>query len=212
MHRPALVLTCGLLLGAGACIDDPAALSGDPIPLSAAEAEILGVTVWRDILTQQTAAVANADNVASLIDFVVTADDRQVDVDLVLIEECDLGGDREVNGIVTGEADAAGNGFVQVEIVQKWEACALIEEDQRIRLTGAPDVDARIRYDFTAAGELDVEGRMEGSVLVEFPDGRAGDCPYSVTFSGAESLATGRFVFRAKGVACGEAINGRIEL
>lgn len=200
------------LLVTAACIDDPAALSDDPLPLSAAEAEILGVTVWRDIMLKQQEALANARNVQGLIDFVTQADDGRVDVELVLIEECELGGDREVDGTVVGEADPAGNGFVEVEIVQRWDGCALIQGDQRLRLTGDPNVDARIRYDFTADGQFDVEGRMEGNVISQFPDGRSGSCVYSATFSGAESLTTGRFVFRTKGLVCGEAVNLREEL
>jgi hypothetical protein len=213
MLRSALPAICSLtLLGAGACIDDPAALSDEPLSLSAAEAEILGITVWRDIMTQQAVALANADNVESLIDFVLQTQDRRVEVDLVADAECEFGGDRVVTGNVRGEADTAGAGFVQVEIIQSWDECAIADGDARVQLTGDPDINARVRYDFTADRELDLEGRMEGSLKVLLPDGRSGDCPYSVTFSGAESLTTGRFVFRAKGLACGEDINARTEL
>jgi hypothetical protein len=146
------------LIPLSACIDDPTAISGDPLPLSEAEAQILGVTVWRDIMLQQQDALANANNVESLIEFVARSDDRRVDQRLVLIEDCDFGGEREFHGLVRGEADASGDGFVEVQIVQKWEDCRWVEKDQRLVLSGDPDVDARVRYDFTPEGDLDVEG------------------------------------------------------
>lgn len=212
MRTVSVVALAATLLVPAGCIEDPAALSDEPLSLSAAEAEILGITVWRDIMTQQAVALANADNVQSLIDFVLQTQDRRVEVDLVSDAECEFGGDRVVTGNVRGEADEAGNGFVQVEIIQSWDECAIADGDARVQLTGDPNIDALVRYDFTADGELDLEGRMEGNLKVLLPDARSGDCPYSVTFSGAESLTTGRFVFRAKGLACGEAINARTEL
>jgi hypothetical protein len=213
MRRLLILAACAVLPATAAgCIDDPAALAGDPIPLSSEEAEILGVTVWRDILTKQQDALADAANVQSLIDFVRQADDGVIEVELKVIEECEFSGEREVDGIVTGEVDPEGNGFVQVENVQRWDGCSLSLGNDRIQLTGDPDINSRIRYDFTAAGGLDVDGRMEGNVIIQFPDGRVGGCGYSVTFSGAESLTTGRFVFRAKGIACGQNVNLRQEL
>ena len=71
MRTVSVVALAATLLVPAGCIEDPAALSDEPLSLSAAEAEILGITVWRDIMTQQAVALANADNVQSLIDFVL---------------------------------------------------------------------------------------------------------------------------------------------
>jgi hypothetical protein len=199
------------LFFAPACIDDPAAISGDPLPISAAEARILGVSVWRDIMVQGTTALDDATNVNDLVEFVRRSDDSSVDQRLLLDQECEYGGDVIVDGRVLGEADAAGNGFVEVAITQSWEECAVMFDDLRAVLIGDPNVDSNVRYDFAADGSMDIEGRMEGTIVVQLPDGRSGPCVYSVTFTGAES-PEGRLVFRKKGLVCNEAVNERVVL
>ena len=208
--RPVLrAFACALaLLTAAGCIDDPTALAEGELPLTAAEANILGLTVWRDVMIQQRDALGGDTFEQPFLSIVDRSEDGRLDLDLVLIEDCDFGGEREVDGFLNGESDAEGNGVLEFRIVQDWRSCALVEDGERFVLTGDPNVDATLRIEFTAEGSIDISGRMVGTVRTALPGGRSGRCDYSVTFSSA-GTEDGGTVFRTKGTMCNQAVNLR---
>jgi len=201
---PAMALT--LILGMGACIDDPTLVDDDPIPLSRAEAELLGLEVLRDFLEiafsvdPQAAAEASAAAVgpaAAIFTF-----DQSSDTTFT----CELGGTIDSHLEVSGTVDDVTNeAELLAVVVQTHRGCVAGEGDQLFTIDGLPNLTATFAFSLDGTGGVALEGSFEGAITAS-AGGRSGICVADVHFSGSVD-STGEDQFTVGGTMCGAAVD-----
>ena len=184
LRRTLLVL---LLLPVAACIDDPASLYEDPIPLTEEEAEILGLGIWRDAIEARLDVEADTVELAQLgalagpaaapVPFAASASQ---------VTPCTLGGDVSTEAGLTGFVDEeAGEVLLDFRIVQTHEDCREQGDGTTYTLIGAPSITAEFIFDFDVQGHFDIDGSITGGIVV-LTGGRSVACQVDLAFTGQQ--------------------------
>ncbi len=191
-----------LVVTASACIDDPASLYEDPIPITKAEAELLGLGLWRQSLeaglaAEQDPAPASPAGVAGVPEFFAAADSTTI--------ECALGGSVRVAAEISGSYDAdVGTAELEFTVRETHDYCRERDGETTYTLIGAPDI--TVSFDFQRApdGVIDVTGGLTGGV-VAFTGGRSLLCELDLVVGGR--IADGVTTTTVRGTVCGAAVD-----
>lgn len=199
---PRAALLLGVLLSS-ACIDDPAG-PDDGIPLSEAEAELLGLQVFRQALiarleteTQEQRVLQPGGPVAAPVDI-----SDQVSFTI----PCDQGGDIASEILLAGTVDdQTGLGSLTLTITQRHEDCAVEDQGVAFLLTGDPGITTTIRATAEVPGVVALTGTMRGAVDA-WVDGNVGRCEVNVAIAGVEVEGQAS-AYTMSGSVCGEDVD-----
>ena len=192
-----------LAVAVTSCIEDPTALENGLFPISEEEARILGISKFRQVLLSATGGLEETTGEAS-----TTVTDRstagELDVELVVLQDCEFGGQLEVDGFARGRIED-GAGFIELEFIQNHRDCAVQEGGARYLFRGAPNIDTLFRLDLAGDGSVEVSGFIRGAIIAGLPGGISTRCASDLTISSEVQEVGGQQLsgFRVKGLACG---------
>lgn len=202
MRAPYSVVLASMIAMTSACIDDPASLYDDPIPITEAEAELLGLGLWRQSLeaglaVEQDTEQASPARVAGVPEFFSASDSTTV--------ACTLGGSVRVAAEISGSYDVeVGTAELDFTVRETHDSCREVDGETTYTLIGAPDV--TVTFDFQRApdGVIDVTGGLTGGI-VAFTGGRSLYCQLDLLVSGR--VADGVTMVAARGTVCGAPVD-----
>lgn len=203
MTRLRAVATLALIIGAAACIDDPAAVD-DQFALTQEDAALLGLNFWRDALeaaidlaTQgpsgaPAAAPQQAPEVFTTTDTVMVAcalgGDVETIVDATLILDVDTG---------ALELDA---GFTITH-----DGCREQLEGQTFSFYGAPNIVVELMDASDGSGGRVVSGSIQGAAVV-ITEGAPVLCTMDVT-AGPSAVQGNTLTYPIRGTFCGQSMD-----
>jgi len=202
MRAPYTAVLASMVVAASACIDDPASLSEDPIPITEAEAELLGLGLWRQSLeaglaVEQDSGPSSSLRVAGVPEVFAATDSTTV--------TCTLGGSVSVVATVSGSYDAdAGTAELGFSVRETHDWCRERDGETTYTLIGAPDVTVAFDFRQAADGAVDVTGALTGGI-VAFTGGRSLYCELDLAVSGR--IADGVTTTSVRGTVCGAAVD-----
>ncbi|HSM05833.1 MAG TPA: hypothetical protein VK858_14545 [Longimicrobiales bacterium] len=195
--RRCLRFALPVLVGLAACDDD------DPtvpfVPLSEAEAELVGVGLWR-----QSHGVSL--EIPLGFDFAVGSPVARAPVSIDRKDEgspaCPLAGSVRYEVTVTGTVDdETGAGSLTIVTEQVHESCTLQEEQLVFTLDGNPGVTTEVDFSTDGVGNFETSGTMTGEVDAMVGE-TVGRCPVDLAFEGGET-STGAASYQIAGTMCG---------
>jgi hypothetical protein len=190
------------------CIDDPTFLHEDPIPITEAEAELLGLQVFFRALASRAVVDDEVGPVASLLAGppAATAAPETVTAVADTVVACELSGDvrteAELRATMDPVADTARLEFL---VVQTHEDCRQEEEGVTWTLLGAPDLTMDLIFSVDPAGRVTLDGTLEGAVVL-FTGGRSLPCEVALGLVGRED-GGGSVTYSVSGSMCGVAVD-----
>ena len=197
-RRPFLLLAVVSVVSFGACVDDPV-LPDYEIPLTEAEAEVLGIQVFRQALVQALAAsrdtAATSAPEAWRVPETLTLEDT-------LSVPCDLGGSIGMKLVLSITVDdEVGTESLTLSLIQTHRQCQVKEGGVTFTLVGAPNVDVTMTVSADGSGQTGLSGSMTGG-LAAAVDHRAQTCTLDVHFTGT-SHEDGSATLQYTGTVCG---------
>jgi len=190
-----------------ACIDDPTLVDDDPIPLSRADAELLGLQVWRQIFENALAAAddpeASGGPAAAPVQFAAAQDTTLT---------CELGGTVDAHIEVSGSGDdETGEIELTLAVTQAHHGCVEDAGDgSRFTLDGWPDVTATLTFGLDAAQTITLTGSIEGAIRAA-AGGRSGICAVDIAFGGQQD-AQGVGSYSVDGTMCGASVDELVDV
>lgn len=194
------------VLATTACVEDP--IQPDLlIPLSEAEAELLGLQVFRQALSVGLEASRGADS--SAVAAPMLAVERAFVEDSVTVA-CDLGGTLKNKIELSVEVDQeAGVGSLTLTLTQSHTGCLTKENDVEFRMDGAPAVVLSMKLDFDSSGTMRGSGTVTGGVTASV-DYRSSTCVTDLAFTTLDQ-ADGTSTSTVSGTMCGQAVSGTLD-
>lgn len=196
-RRALAALVFGVALATTACDDDePVA-----VPLTASEAELLGVGMWRQGFS---VGVSIPIGFGSTAGAPVAA--QTVEVDDEVLVSCELGGQvSNALSVFSVVDEETGAGEASITIVQSHDSCTFQEGGTTFTVSGAPNITTVWEFDGDGAGNMDFTGSIMGGVTASTGEA-SGQCPIDIAFDGA--LTAGTSVdFSIAGEVCGRAVS-----
>jgi hypothetical protein len=198
LPRPLLLgLSLGTVLALGACDDDEPAV----IPLTASEAELLGVGMWRGGWEVGVSIPVGFGTAARL-----PLAAQTVDYDDEIVVSCGLGGQvtnaLSIFAVVNQETGA---GEASITNVQTHEACTFQEGGTTFTVNGAPGVTTVWEFEGDGAGNTTFTGSITGAVDASVGES-SGLCPVDLGFDGALTGGT-QVDLSIAGDVCGQAVS-----
>jgi hypothetical protein len=213
LRAGALVLAW--LAATTACVDDPTN-TGSPIPMTLAEAEVLGLDVLYHALAARLEADIDEDapgagpNLAGAAGYGAHAAGVPVEIDeqASAAIPCATSGDIQVTVAAFGTIDdEAGTGDLTFRIVLDHEACETSREGHEFELAGFPDLAVELRFTATQNDRLTLYGEIDGGVLVSRDGSFLGLCVADVVITGAVDAETQMMPISMTGSMCGAPID-----
>lgn len=202
MRAPYTAVLACMVVTASACIDDPASLYEDPIPITEAEAELLGLGLWRQSLeaglaAEQDSGPSSSLRVAGVPEVFAATDSTTV--------TCTLGGSVRVVATISGSYDAdTGTAELGFTVRETHDYCRQQDGETTYTLIGAPDVTVAFDFQQAADGTIDVLGGLTGGI-VAFTGGRSLHCGLDLAVTGR--IADGVTTTSVRGTVCGAAVD-----
>ena len=199
--RRCLRLALLVLVGSAACDDDDPTIPF--VPLSEAEAELVGVGLWR-----QSHGVSL--EIPLGFDVAVGAPLARAPVSIDRRDEgspaCPLAGSVRHEVTVTGTVDdETGAGSLTIVTEQIHESCTFQEGQLVFTLDGNPRVTTELDFSTDGAGNFETSGTLTGEVDATVGE-TVGRCPVDLTFDGGET-ATGAASYQIAGTMCGVGVS-----
>lgn len=207
IHRLRPLLAAIVLFGTvSACIDDPLP-DTEGIPLTEAQAELLGLQTWRAALEARVAVDADTTAAASLRAMSLTGASlvpMSFSDSASVSEPCGISGSIDSDVFLAGVLDVETEEIaLDFRIVQTHNVCRDQMDGTTTTLIGAPNIETE--FVIATDGEtLAVIGRVEGGIVI-FSDGRSAQCDVQIGFAGLER-PDGTSSYRLEGTVCGIAV------
>ncbi len=206
MYRRVLVMvSVSLLFGFGACIEDPAA-TDDQFALTQEDAELLGLTFWRQALEAELdLSTGGQGGTAALAPAIQLVPQTYTNVDTTVVA-CALSGEigQIMEASITIDPEA-GELQIDATLTLTHDACREELEGQTFSFYGAPNIVVTVDNFFASDGSQTISGSINGEVVV-ITEGAPLLCEASVVVEDGV-IEGGTASYRIRGSFCGSSMD-----